>query len=177
MNFAKYTCKGGGGASFFYIFCNFSRKITSWLQRVYRVSCHIIICDPAVCDTIIPTIASIKPIVDFLSRFKQNFANPILLMTMILVADSSCILQVKQRIPFFSKYFMETCAYWVCSAPLGTVYIGSAPSQKNAQFKKRHPSAWAIRRGRGNAVDREEHDHQGWLGGRLCFIITISVSD
>ena len=32
---------------------------------------------------------------------------------------------------------METCAYWVCSAPLGTVSIGSAPSQKNAQFKKK----------------------------------------
>ena len=115
--FCKVHLQRGGGASFFYIFYNFSRKITSWLQRVYRVSCHIIICDPAVCDTIIPTIASIKPIVDFLSRFKQNFANPILQMTMILVADSSCILQAKQRIPFFSKYFMETCAYWVCSAP------------------------------------------------------------
>ena len=32
---------------------------------------------------------------------------------------------------------MDTCAYWVCSAPLGTVSIGSAPSQMNAQFKKK----------------------------------------
>ena len=84
----------------------------------------------------------------------------------------------KAKDPIFQQLlYGDLCLLGLFCSIRHSVYRVSSKPKKRPVQKKRHPSAWAIRRGRGNAVDREEHDHQGWLGGRLCFINTISVSD